>query len=375
MIRVLHIVTVMDRGGLETFIMNVYRSIDRTKIQFDFLVHRNSEGAYDKEILSLGGRIFHVRKFNPLNVKYYNDLFRILKMLRSDHSIVHSHLDATSAVPLFLAKLAGYKNRIAHSHSSSADKNWKYLAKLVLAYPIRFLATDLFACGIRAGKFIFGDKTKFKIICNGIDVNVFSFNDRIRNEVRRELNVENKKVIMHIGRFFSVKNQKFIVENLCGNIKYNQDVIFVLVGDGPDRKKIEEYCKGRNMENKIKFLGTRGDISRLLQGADLFVFPSLYEGLPLTLVEAQTSGAKCFISDSIPDDCILTDLIEKIPLDDINRWIYCINMNDGTDLSKRYKYSAVIRDKGFDVIDTAVYLQKQYILMSNCDKHKVRIVC
>ena len=363
MIRVLHIVTVMDRGGLETFIMNVYRNIDRTKIQFDFLVHRKSEGAYDKEILSLGGRIFHVRKFNPLNPKYYKDMFCILKMLRSGNSIVHSHLDATSSVPLFLAKLVGYKNRIAHSHSSSADKDWKYLAKLFLAYPIRFFATDLFACGVKAGNFIFGNKTKFQIIRNGIDVNAFSFNDCIRKKIRKELNIENKKVIMHIGRFFSVKNQKFIIENLCDNIKYNQDVIFILVGDGPDRRKLEEYCKEKSIEHKIKFLGTRDDISRLLQGADLFVFPSLYEGLPLTLVEAQTSGVKCFISDSIPDDCILTNLIEKIALDNIDEWIYRLNMNNGTELLERYKYAGEIKNRGFDIADTVSYLQSKYILM------------
>lgn len=365
MIRVLHIVTIMDRGGLETFIMNVYRNIDRTKIQFDFLVHRNMEGAYDKEILSLGGRIFRVRNFNPLNYKYYNDLYHILKLLRSDHPIVHSHLDATSAIPLLLAKLIGYKNRVAHSHSSSADKNWKYLAKLILAYPIRFLATDLFACGTKAGKFVFGNKTKFQIIRNGIDVNVFSFDEHIRKTVRKELNVEKQKVIMHIGRFFGVKNQKFIVKNLCENVKYDQDVVFILVGDGPDREGLEEYCKKTKMKDKIKFLGVRSDIARLLHGADIFVFPSLYEGLPLTLVEAQTSGVKCFISDSIPDDCILTDLIKKIPLDRIGEWRGHLNREKGTGLSDRYKYADEIKSKGFDVIDTAMFLQNKYISMNN----------
>lgn len=364
MIRVLHVVTIMNRGGLETFIMNVYRKIDRSKIQFDFLVHRDSKGDFDQEILSLGGRIYHIRKFNPLNFKYYKELFCILRLLRDEHSIVHSHLDAISAIPLFLAKLLGYKNRIAHSHNSSADKNWKYVIKLALAYPIRFVATDLFACGIDAGKFVFGSKAKFEVIYNGIDVKTFSFNELIRDEIRRELHVEKRKVIMHVGRFFGVKNQKFIVKKICENIKYDEDVVFILVGDGPDRKELEDYCKKRNMVDNIKFLGVRDDVSKLLNAADLFIFPSLFEGLPLTLVEAQASGIKCLISDSIPDDCILTDLIRKLSLDDVNSWIYHINKDKGTDFVKRYKYAEEIKNHGFDVIDTAVFLQNKYILMN-----------
>ena len=168
---------------------------------------------------------------------------------------------------------------------------------------------------------------------------------------------------MHIGRFFSVKNQNFIVKNLC-NIKYKQDVVFILVGDGPDKKGLEEYCKETKIEDKIKFLGVRNDISRLLQSADLFVFPSLYEGLPLTLVEAQAAGVKCLISESIPDDCILTDLIEKIPLHDTEKWIYHLNQDDISDIAARYKYAQIVRNKGFDVTDTALLLQNKYISMS-----------
>lgn len=358
MIRILHIVTIMNRGGLETFIMNVYRKIDRSKIQFDFLVHRNEEGAYDQEIFSLGGRIFHVGAFNPINPKYYIQVYCVLKMLRNEVSVIHSHLDTTSAIPLFLAKCIGYDRRVAHSHNSSVDKDWKYFIKLLLAYPIRFVATDRFACGIDAGKFIFGQKSKFKVINNGIDVKAFAFNENVRQMVRRELGVTDQKLIIHVGRFFPVKNQEFIVKQLCENVNYSKEVLFVLVGDGPDRERIESYCKERNLCNKVKFLGVRSDVSRLLQGADIFVFPSLFEGLGIVLIESQAAGLPCVVSDTIPEDGIVTDLVRVLSLDNIKSWISAI---DRVKNENRSSYAKEVISKGFDIQQTAQYLEKFYI--------------
>lgn len=358
MIRVLHIVTIMNRGGLETFIMNVYRKIDRSKVQFDFLVHKKEKGAYDQEIQELGGRIFHVGSFNPVNPKYYIEVFTILKSLRKEVSVVHSHLDTTSAIPLFLAKCAGYNRRVAHSHSSSVDKDWKYYIRLLLAYPIRFIATDRFACGIDAGKFIFGKKLSFRVITNGIDVRKFSFNDNIRQVVRKELGVTDQKVVIHVGRFFPVKNQEFIVKQLCENAHYSKEVIFVLVGDGPQREKIEAYCKKRHLEERVKFLGVRRDVSRLLQGADVFIFPSLFEGLSIAIIESQTAGLPCLISDTIPKDCFVTDLVKALPLDNESAWIKAI---DQAETFKRNTYAEKMEEKGFDIKNTAMYLQKFYL--------------
>ena len=358
MIRVLHIVTIMNRGGLETFIMNVYRKIDRSKIQFDFLVHRDEEGAYDKEIFSLGGRIFHVRAFNPINLKYYIQLYHVLKTLRNEVSVIHSHLDTTSAMPLFLAKCAGYDRRVAHSHSSSVDRDWKYFIRLVLAYPIRFLATDRFSCGIDAGKFIFGRKSKFQVINNGIDVKEFAFNEDIRQAVRRELGITNQKVVIHVGRFYPVKNQEFIVKQLCENASYSEKVIFVLVGDGPDRKRIEKYCRERKLMEKVKFLGVRNDISRLLQGADVFVFPSLFEGLGIAVIEGQASGLPCLVSDTMPKECVVTDLVKVLPLLDTNAWI---NNIESTKNNNRYGYNKIIKKNGYDIKETTFFLQEFYL--------------
>ena len=358
MIRVLHIVTRMDRAGLETFLMNVYRKINREKVQFDFLVHCPDEADYDEEIRSLGGRIFHVPPFNPLNPNYWVEVFSTLRQLHPEDSIVHSHIDALSAIPLFLAACAGFQTRIAHSHTASFDKDWKYYVRRFLSIPIPWIATDLFACGDAAGKNIFGDNSNYHIVTNGVDVESFRFDFQVRNQVRRSIGAENKKVVIHVGRFVPLKNHSFIIKELVEKAHYTEEVLFLLVGDGPDRAMLEKYCRERGLVNRVRFLGVRDNIPRLLQGADVFVLPSLFEGLSVAIVEAQSAGLPCLISNTIPKDCFITDLVQALPLGCPDDWIRAI---DTAQSSNRAIYAEKMSEAGFDIGKTAKWLQDFYL--------------
>ena len=209
-IRILHIVTYMGRGGLETMIMNYYRHIDRDKIQFDFLVHREFEADYDQEILELGGKIYHISKLIPWSQSYKNELKKFLKK-HPEYKIIHVHQDCLSSVALQCAKECGIPVRIAHSHNSSQDKNWKFLVKKVYMKKIPDYATELLACSKSAGEWMFQDHS-FGIMKNAIDIKKYEISTMVSNVVRQEFDLKNEIVIGHIGRFAPQKNHRFLID-------------------------------------------------------------------------------------------------------------------------------------------------------------------
>ena len=210
-IRVLHVVTYMGRGGLETMLMNYYRKINRNIIQFDFLVHRDFEADYDQEILSLGGKIYRLTRLNPANKKYLGELDRFFKT-HTEYKIVHSHLDCMAGIPLKYAKKNGVPIRIAHAHSSNQTKDKKYLLKLIFKKNINKSATDLFACAQDAGTWMFGSN-QFNVLNNAINTKAYVVNREIGQAVREELKIpEDAFVVGHVGRFAPPKNHEFIVE-------------------------------------------------------------------------------------------------------------------------------------------------------------------
>lgn len=357
-IRVLQVVTHMNRGGLETMLMNYYRNIDRNKVQFDFLTHRpeNEKKDYDDEIRSLGGKIYHMPILNPFSPSYMKSLDQFFKG-HKEYKIVHSHLDCLSAYPLKAAKKNGVPIRIAHSHNTSQEKNLKYLIKDYSKKQIPKYATHLFACGEEAGKWMFG-KHKFQIINNAIDTKKFIYNEEIRKQKRYELGVEDKFVIGHVGRFNLQKNHKFLIKCFADFAKTNEDAILLLVGNGELQEKSKEWVKEYKIEAKVKFLGLREDISQLLQAMDLFLFPSLFEGLPVTLVEAQAAGLPCVISDTITDEIMITDQISKVSLDaDTKLWNQEIASYKHT---PRENTMLQIVEHGFDIEKNAKWLEEFY---------------
>lgn len=357
MVRVLHIVTNMDRGGLETMLMNYYRHMDREKIQFDFLEHRRDRAAYDDEIESLGGRIFRLPRLNPLSSDYFHALNAFFAA-HPEYRIVHSHLDCMSAYPLCAAKNAKVPVRIAHAHSTSQDRNWKLVFKLISKKLISLYTTDLFACSADAGEWMFGTKD-VHILPNAIDIERYAFNLLIRNQTKKALGLDDAFVIGHVGRFSAVKNHSFLTDVFAQIKRQEPNSKLLLVGAGSEMQAVQQKVKALGLGADVIFTGVRNDVANLMQAMDVFVFPSLYEGLGIVLIEAQAAGLPCVVSDTIPQEAYLTDLVTAEKLSSsVEKWAEKIlKKRDFPRTDRRDEIAA----HGFDITTEAVKLQEFYI--------------
>lgn len=359
-IRVLQVVTHMNRGGLETMLMNYYRNIDRTKVQFDFLTHRpeNEKKDYDDEIRSLGGKIYHMPVLNPFSRSYMKSLDEFFKE-HKEYRIVHSHLDCLSAYPLKMAKKNGVPVRIAHAHTTLVENNLKKYIKLFSKKLIPKYATDLFACGKLAGEWMFQGK-QFKILNNAIDTKKYIFDANIRQKVRDKLGiVEKEYVIGHVGNFTPPKNHAFIIEVFAEICKKRENVRLILVGGGDNAQQYKKRTKELGIEDKVIFMGMRKDVPDLMQAMDVFFFPSIYEGLPVTLIEAQAAGLHCIVSENITKEVAITKLIEFISLNEnIDIWSDCILRYTE---SNRNNMLGKIEKGKYDIKKNAKWLEEFYI--------------
>lgn len=299
-VRVLHVIRHMNVGGAETFIMNMYRNIDRNKIQFDFLVF--GEGYFDSEIKLLGGNIFYMKYLTEIGEKNFKKNLIDFFYSHNEYKIVHSHLDQVSGIILEAAKNANVKCRIAHSHNTKNANN--FLGKIYKKYlqsKINKNANFLFACGDEAAKWLFNNRYNEAIIINnGIDIEKFKFSINNRKEIRKELNInEDTMLLGHVGRFSKQKNHKFIIDIYREFVKLNSNSKLILIGEGELKYEIQQYVKNSKLQDKVMFLGLRDDVFKLYSAIDCLIFPSLYEGLSVALIEAQISGLKIVGSDTI----------------------------------------------------------------------------
>ena len=287
-------------GGVESVIMNYYKNIDKSKFQFDFVCDNDSTNIPYDEIEKLGGRVILVPPYQKV-FKYHKELKRIFK--ENKYKIVHSHINTLSVFPLFAAKCAGVKVRIAHSHSTTNKKEWKKnLLKIALRPFSKVFATNYMCCSELAGRWLFGDKEYDKgnvyLLNNAIDLDKFKFDKKIRNKKRKELNVsDDMLVIGHIGRFVEQKNHRFLIDIFNEIYKKNNKSILLLAGQGPLVEGIKEKVDKLGLIDNVLFLGQRNDASELYQAFDVFLLPSLYEGLPVVGVEAQAAGNLCYLSN------------------------------------------------------------------------------
>lgn len=357
-IRVLQVVTYMGRGGLETMLMNYYRHIDHSKVQFDFLTHREFDGDYDNEIKELGGNVYHLSNLNPLSIDYktsLNDFFEN----HPEYKIVHSHLDCMAGIPLKYAKLNNVPLRIAHAHNSNQTKDLKYPLKLLYKRNIKKNANYLFACGDEAGKWMF-NTNDFKVLNNAINAKDYTFNTNIRNNKRKEFGISDDSILVgHVGRFFPQKNHDFLIDIFNQFHKDHPNSYLMLVGEGELKSSIQDKIKFLGLEDYVIFTGLRSDVNELLQAMDIFLFPSLYEGLPVSIIEAQAAGLPCLISDKVPIECKKTDLVYQLNLEDsVNVWsdkIYELRH-----ITRRDTYEE-IKESGFDIVENAKWLENFYI--------------
>ena len=279
---VAHIMGKWNGGGVESVVMNYYKNIDRNRIQFHFLCDEDSTDIPYEEIEKLGGKVIVIPPYQKL-FKYQKELYRIFK--ENNYKIIHSHINALSVFPLRIAKKAGVPIRIAHSHSTSNKKEWKKnILKMILRPLSKLYANNYFACTEYAGKWLFGKKVverkELNVINNAIDLKKFEFNENTREDLRKELGIkEDVLVIGHAGRFMKQKNHEFLIDVFEKAIKQDDNIYLILVGQGPLEDKIKEMAKEKGIEDKILFLGQRNDVNKLYQAMDIFVLPSLYEGL------------------------------------------------------------------------------------------------
>lgn len=361
-IRVLQVIGKMDRAGAETLLMNIYRNIDRTKVQFDFVVHTDEVGDYDKEIKKLGGRIYHAPKYKIYNMIEYSNFWKNFFKEHKEYKIIHGHIRSCAPIYLKIAR----KNKVMaliHSHNSY-DKRMINIFYKILTYKIRYRADYFFGCSTQSildgfGNKIFSDK-RYKIIKNGINPCNYQYNKNIAIDYKKKLGIEKKFVVGHVGRFDSQKNHLFLIDVFEQIKKKRKDSVLLLIGRGPLESKIKEYVKSKGLEKNVMFLGVRDDVDKLLMTFDVFVFPSLYEGLPVVMVEAQASGLKCFVSEVITDEAILSDYVVKLPLSySPISWADRI-IEDGLKYERK-NCIELIRNKGFDIKETAKELECKYI--------------
>ena len=314
MIRILQCVNNMHRAGLETMLMNYFRHMDRDRIMFDFLTHRPQEADYDEEIRSLGGIVYHAPRLYPQNYPAY---FRYMSCFFREHpeyTIVHSHIDAMSYLPLAAAKRAGVPVRIAHSHNTGIDPGLKYPLKMYFRYRLPSVATDFLACGMEAGEFLFRGRP-FKVIPNAIDGSKFAFRQETRDEVRNELRLDGSFVIGSVGRLTYQKNLPFLLRVFRELAGLCPEAVLLIIGGGEEEAALKKTTGEYGISERVRFLGVRGDVDRLYQAMDVFVMPSHYEGLPVVGVEAQFSGLPCVFSANITRELAMSGRAHYLGLD------------------------------------------------------------
>ena len=301
--RVLHIVGRMDRAGAETMLMNYYRSIDRDRLQFDFLVYTDDVCDYDAEIESLGGRIIRISE----HANWLSRTASIFRTLRAGNwSAVHSHTNFSSIFPLFAAFLAGIPVRVAHAHATEIETS--SLAKNTyqsLAPPlIRGLATHKVACGERAAGLLFAASDRVSILPNAVEAPAFMLDRRAASEeIRAELDIRSgTRILLQVARLDPVKNQLFLVEVAAALKRRGHDFVMLLAGRGELEPAILDAVERAGLQHWVRLLGVRSDVPRLLNAADAFVLPSFFEGFPVVLVEAQAAGLPCIVSDRVSDE-------------------------------------------------------------------------
>lgn len=364
-LRVLHVLHSMNCGGAETLIMNIYRNIDRERVQFDFLVNVFDRMFFEREIESLGGRIFRMPFLTKVTPLVYARNLRRFFMEHPEIKIVHSHLETTTGLILKQAARAGVPVRIAHSHNSRFTREgarfWpENIYKSYCRRKIVPNATALFGCSGLANRWLYGaSDDKAAVVKNGIEPERYQFSEAVRAEVRTELSAMDSTVVLgHVGRFNDQKNHLFLIDIFAEYVRRNSDTLLALAGEGVLLEAVSEKVRGLGLTDKVRFLGLRGDVNRLLQGFDVFLLPSKFEGLSIATVEAQAAGLPCVVSDAVPSEADQgCGLVTFCPLGGASKWADVIENLP----TERKRAADAVRAAGYDIKDTAKMLEDFYV--------------
>lgn len=355
-IKVLHVVGRMDQGGTETLLMNLLRTVDKQQFQFDIVEQTQDRCDHDGEILRLGSEIYRCPHISPLNLRQYRKWWRDFFRDHPEYQIVHGHSRGSAPIYLDEANRAG-RITIAHCHNNSHGRGLKGLIRYLWQIPLRRIGQYNFACSYDSGISQFGKKRRFEVMKNGICTERFRWNCEARRRVREELKLQDAFVVGNIARFIEQKNHSFLIyvfkciHDLCPNAK------LMLIGQGPLEKAVREQVCKLGLEDAVLFMGVRHDVNELLQGMDVFVLPSLFEGLGIVNLEAQAAGLPCFASDKVvPEEVKITDLMHFIPLEQSpEAWARTI-LEHRISEEDRKDYSKAVRAAGFDIQATTAWL-------------------
>ena len=363
-IRILNLFTIMNRGGAETMVMNYYRNIDRSKVQYDFMVHRQERGAYDDEIESLGGKIFRMPPVRPWSAHEYRKRVRAFYTEHPEYRIIHSHMSELGYYDFKEAEKAGVPVRICHAHNRPYGVDLKSPVRWYYKTMMRSHITDLFTCGEASAEWLFGQKNRSRFVQmnNAIDAQKYAYRPQVRQSMRQKLGIaEDQLVIGHVGRFDSQKNHKFIIDIFQAVREQNPKAILLLVGNdsGDGGKEIHQKVGRLKLTQWVRFLGIRSDVADVMQAMDVFLFPSLFEGLSVASIEAQAAGLPVLISDGVPIECKKTDLVHVFPLSaSPEAWAKTVLVI--AQILRRNTYEE-IKAAGFDIVENAKWLQAFYL--------------
>lgn len=357
-LRVLHFQGRMGKGGAETFMMNAYRNIDRSKFQFDFLIYNDFVDVkpYNKEIHKLGGHIYAVPNPKKNILGYIKAVTALLKEKHFD--IVHSEVFFGGGLNLLLAKQAGIEKRIIHSHATTdGKKNSLFMAaaRKFFDHLMRTNATDYLACSTEAGIGLYGENHPFVFVPNGIDIDMYRNVPEKKETIRGKLNIPKEAfVVGNIGRFEEQKNHSFLIDIFEKTVQQNPNSFLLLIGEGSLRNQIEEKVFSKKLQKKVLFLGIRDDIPELLKAMDVFLMPSLYEGLPISAVEAQAANIKIVLSTAVSSETKLSENVHFISLkESTEKWAE-------KTLEKPYDNEPLPELAQYDMEHTAMLLDEIY---------------
>lgn len=362
--RVLHVVGAMNMGGTETMLMNIFRSIDRKQIKFDFVSYSSEQAYYDEEILKLGGRIFNLSKTTSVS--------QLLKIIKENgpYDVIHSHTLFHCGIANLAGKLAGIPVRIAHAHTT-LDDNSNFARRTyinLMREVIHHSSTHLLACSYEAGRYLFGrrhffEKKRYQYLPNLIDYSkLVTVDEEEVRKFKKEYQLENRYVIGHIGRFTEAKNHIFMINLMEKVVQINPKACLVLVGEGSLKTEIQLHVKAKSLENHVLFLGLRQDISTILHSIDVFLFPSIFEGLGLVLLEAQMCGVRCIISEAIqPEADLELGMVTQLQLSsDVDVWCKEVLKVQSSKVENVTKLVTALHEKGYTKEQIITNLIKVY---------------
>ena len=365
-IRVLQIIGIVAGGGVESVIMNYYENVDRSKVQFDFIVHDDNKIDITQKVEAMGRKVYKVTPYYKNPIAFTYEIYKVIKKFH--YRIVHSNMNTLSAFSLFAAWAAGVPIRILHNHSTSSPGETKRnIMKFILRPLARLFANHYLACSRFAGDWMYGQKMmdsgKVTVINNAIDLKKYAFNLQKRKVLRKKLGVADEFVVGHVGRFMYQKNHDFLIDIFAEAHRKIPQMVLLLIGDGPLREGIEEKVRGLNLIENVRFLGVRDDVQDLYNAMDLFILPSHYEGLGMVGVEAQANGLNVLASTAVPDEMKFTNLVQFEDLkNDTSKWSdRIIQIYYNYHMTRNNRGAPIFNQSKFDISVQAKKLVNYYI--------------